>query len=382
MPSLPNVVHVLYSGVGGEAGVVFPLAKAGASQANQHAIFYGIEPLAQANIDTCHALGMQHYGVLKQPGLDLAAQAAITNQIVELQPSMVIVHTLSTLPAVLRAKRRVPGMRVVAVEHHPNVLKCKKRWLLGLLALYRADHTVYLTETYRREIAQKYGPLYRLRALRTHVIGNSLDLSAYPLSQPDPTKPFTVGMQGRMVEAKDFPTLLRALQLANQNNANPMHLALAGDGPLRPQIEALATELNITHQITFHGMLTAAELIQQMSTWSAYAHSTNGETMSISIMEAKACGLPMVVSDAPGVTNFFHHGENGLVAKKGDAQALATALVKLQSDPSLRTKLSANARHEAQLRYSSEQAWAAYASLGQLHASPELATIATAIPAH
>jgi glycosyltransferase involved in cell wall biosynthesis len=381
MPSLPNVVHILYSGVGGEAGVVFPLAKAGASQANQHAIFYGIEPLAQANIDTCRALGMQHYGVLKQPGLDMAAQAAITNRIVELQPSMVIVHTLSTLPAVLRAKCRVPGMQVVAVEHHPNVLKCKKRWLLGLLALYRADHTVYLTETYHQEIKRKYRLLYRLRARRTHVIGNSLDLSAYPLSQPDPLKPFTVGMQGRMVEAKDFPTLLRAVQLANQDNAKPMHLALAGDGPLRPQIESLATELNIAEHITFHGMLTAAELIQQMGTWSAYAHSTNGETMSISIMEAKACGLPMVVSDAPGVTNFFQHGENGLVVKKGDAQALATALLKLQNDPTLRAKLSANARREAHQRYSSDYAWAAYASLGQLHPSRHLESIPNPIQA-
>ena len=363
MASRPDIVHILYSGVGGEAGVVFPLAQAASAHSRQHAIFFGIEPAAQANIRQCEALDIRWHGVQKQQGIDRRAQQEVTRLLLQIRPAAVIVHTLGTLPACLQARRQLRNLKIIAVEHHSNALKNAKRWLLSLFALWRADRVVYLTENYRKQVASKLRWLFRARAKKTVVINNSLNLALYQRANPTGNHRFLFGMQGRMVDGKDFPTLLRALVPANENNPRPIHLELVGDGPLRPALEALAKSLRVEQHVTFCGMLSSQDLIARMQSWHAYAHASMGETMSIAIMEAKACGLPIIATSAPGVTEFFNHGHNGLVVPQGDFRQVADAVRELQRNDDLRRSLGQNARHEAESRYSSTQAWQAYADL-------------------
>lgn len=363
MASSPDIVHILYSGVGGEAGVVFPLAQAAAGSSRQHAIFFGIEPAAEANIRQCEALGIQWHGVQKQQGLDHAAQKEITRLLLQIRPVAVIVHTLGTLPACLKARKHLPNLKIIAVEHHSNTLKNSKRWLLSLFALWRADRVVYLTEKYRNQVAAKLRWLFAARAKRTTVISNSLNLSLYTVAIPPSDNPFVFGMQGRMVDGKDFPTLLRALASANDGNPHPLHLELVGDGPRRAELEALAKSLNVEKHVTFCGMLSSRDLISRMGQWNAYVHASMGETMSIAIMEAKACGLPIIATEAPGVSEFFQHGQNGLLVPQGDFKQVAQSLLKLQSSPDLRLSLGCRARAEAEACYASSHAWQSYFQL-------------------
>ncbi len=363
MSSQPNIVHVLYSGVGGEAGVFFPLARAGQVRSVQHGIFYGIEPMAEENRAQCVASQIPYHAVLKRPGVDYAAQRSIADYLVKVSADVVIVHALSTMLAVLQAQRHLPGLRIIAVEHHANTMKSLKRWAFSILALWRADAIVYLSENYRTQVQRKLSALFTLRRQRTHVIGNSLEIEHYPLAQPPADAPFTIGMQGRMVPGKDFALVLRALTAINAQSPLRLRLVFAGDGPLRPSLESLTDELGLRPQVTFLGMIPQPQLIAQMASWHAYAHATAGEVMSISIMEAKACGLPMVVTDAPGVTHFFQPGENGLVVPSNDVAAFAQALLRLATDPALCAHLRDNVRQEALTRYSSQAAWQAYASL-------------------
>lgn len=372
MASLPSIVHILYAGVGGEAGVVFPLASAAAAQSRQHAIFYGIEPVAEANIRRCEELNITWHGVRKSPGLDQRSQQEITRLLLEIKPVAVIVHTLGTLPACLKAKRKLPRLRIIAVEHHSNALKSTKRWLLSFIALWRADRVVYLTEAYRQEVADKLRSLFSLRSRRTIVIGNSLNLAHYQPATTRAQDRFVFGMQGRMVEGKDFAILLRALVTVSEQCPVPLHLELIGDGPLRLDLEALALELGIADRVTFCGMLSTSDLIARMRKWHAYVHASLGETMSIAIMEAKACGLAIIATEAPGVSGFFQNGHNGLVVPAGDAHALAQHLCELQRRPELRQCLGEAARLEAEDCYSSREAWQAYA---QLFVEPEISPL-------
>lgn len=363
MASPPDIVHILYSGVGGEAGVVFPLAQAAAGSSRQHAIFFGIEPAAEANIRQCQALGIQWHGVQKKQGLDHEAQREITRLLLKIRPVGVIVHTLGTLPACLKARKHLPNLKIIAVEHHSNTLKNAKRWLLSLFALWRADRVVYLTEKYREQVAAKLRWLFKARARRTVVISNSLNLDLYNVASPSCGNSFVFGMQGRMVDGKDFPTLLRALASANDHNPHPLHLELVGDGPRRAELEALAKSLNVGKHVTFFGMLSSQDLISRMEKWHAYVHASMGETMSIAIMEAKACGLPIIATEAPGVSEFFQHGQNGLLVPQGDAMGVARSLLKLQRNPDLRLSLGGSARAEAEDCYASSLAWQSYFQL-------------------
>ena len=96
--------------------------------------------------------------------------------------------------------------------------------------------------------------------------------------------------------------------------------------------------------VTFLGMVPHAELIRRMACWNAFALSSDGETMSMALMEAFACGLPCAASNAPGLRDFIRHGENGLLFKAGDPASIAAALRAIATNPALRTRLSQNAR--------------------------------------
>jgi glycosyltransferase involved in cell wall biosynthesis len=266
-------------------------------------------------------------------------------------------------------------LRIIAVEHHCNALKSARQWLLSAAILWRTDRVVYLTGTYRDEVKRKLGPLFRPR--NTGIIPNGLDLDACVPRNPANAE-FTAGMQGRMVDGKDFPTLLRAVALANAGGGPRIRLELAGDGPRRPELEALTDSLGIRSLVTFTGLLDHAALLQRVAGWHAYAHASMGETMSIAIMEAKACALPIVASDAPGISPFFKDGENGLLVPPGNAAAMAAALQRLASAPDLCARLGMAARREAEERYSAARAWKSYRQVLFPSAAETLTTPATA----
>lgn len=357
MAPLPKIVHIVYSGAGGQAGVCFPLAHAARHDSEHCIAFYGVEPVADGNVRRCNELGLTWRAWQKGRGLSLAAQREMAAWIVSLAPVAVIAHSPAVVYACRRARKQLQGLRIIAVEHHCNALKSLRQWILSAVILRRADRVVYLTKTYRDEVKRKLGPFFRPG--NTCVIPNGLDLTAYQPSRPAGAE-FTVGMQGRMVEGKDFPTLVRAVALANAMPGPRIRLELAGDGPMRQEIEAIIAYLGISSDVTLTGMLAHRDLAARLAGWHAYAHASMGETMSIALMEAKACGLPIVASDVNGIRPFFEHGVNGLLVPPADPAALAAALRTLSSDPELCARFSAAGRREAEERYSITRTWQAY----------------------
>ncbi|MEZ5300134.1 MAG: glycosyltransferase family 4 protein [Verrucomicrobiales bacterium] len=369
---MDKIAHLLYSGVGGQAGVVLSLAKAGPECAH-HAGFYGVEPAAPQNIAACEAQGIGWRAFRKKPGFDGSAQRAMAKWLAELQPAAAVVHTPAALIAARRARRRCPGMKIIAVEHHSNALKTRKQWALSAAAFWLADDVVYLTEAYRDEVKAKLGALFR--SAKASVIPNGLDLAAYPAAAGNPLA-FTIGMQGRMVDGKDFASLIRAFaSLKAQLPGWPLRLELAGDGPRRDGFETLANELGVDPDVTFLGMVPHAELIRRMACWNAFALSSDGETMSMALMEAFACGLPCAASNAPGLRDFIRHGENGLLFKAGDPASIAAALRAIATNPALRARLSQNARAEAAASFSASRMWAGYRSLIAARPQPAMVTL-------
>jgi len=79
------------------------------------------------------------------------------------------------------------------------------------------------------------------------------------------------------------------------------------------------------------------------------------EGLPKALLEAAACGLPIVSTDAVGCREVVRHGDNGLLAPVGDAQALADALRTLILDADLRTRMGKRSRARAEQEFSSER---------------------------
>ncbi|MGC2064316.1 MAG: glycosyltransferase [Thermodesulfovibrionales bacterium] len=129
---------------------------------------------------------------------------------------------------------------------------------------------------------------------------------------------------GNLIEIKGHGDLLSAFALEFRGNAN-VHLRIAGEGPLRNELGTLSKKLGIAGQVTFLGYLNRQEILEQMCACDAYVHSSHYETFGVTIIEALACGKP-VVSTACGGPEYIVNQQNGTLAPVMDIKAIADAM--------------------------------------------------------
>jgi glycosyltransferase involved in cell wall biosynthesis len=133
---------------------------------------------------------------------------------------------------------------------------------------------------------------------------------------------------GRFIEIKGFGDLLRAFaRLAPQTAGRPLHLVIAGDGPLREQILDLARELELADRFHWAGWIKDAAPYLAMT--DIFAVPSTHETLGNVILEAWSAGLPVVSTTTPGGLELIVDGENGLLTPCGDAEKLAETMTRL-----------------------------------------------------
>lgn len=146
---------------------------------------------------------------------------------------------------------------------------------------------------------------------------------------------FVIGMAVRLVPVKDIPTALRALALLDLPNA---HLAIAGDGPMRAELEQLRQDLNLIHRVHFLGFLTPVG--DFLAGLDIHVMSSISEGTGLSILEAGFHGVPNVGTNVSGIRQLITEDQTGLLFPAGDAQRLAEAWERLFHDVSLRKRLA------------------------------------------
>lgn len=162
-----------------------------------------------------------------------------------------------------------------------------------------------------------------------------------------PRSPHEVLFVGRLVAKKGVIHLLRAMAEARRS-VPQAELVVAGDGPLRAELEATAAALGVPAR--FLGVQTPEQVRTLMQRAAVLAGPSiadargNAEGLPITFLEAQACGLPLVVSTSGGTGEGVVHGETGFLFTPGDEAALAAHLRTVLGDPELRARLGAAAR--------------------------------------
>lgn len=159
----------------------------------------------------------------------------------------------------------------------------------------------------------------------------------------DPT-PLIVAC-GRLHPQKGYPYLLAAIAKVRQTL--PVHLWILGDGPLRANLEHQIQTLGLADCVRLLGFQTNP--YQYMAAADVFVLSSLYEGFGNVIVEAMACGAPVVATDCPhGPAEILEHGKNGLLALPADADALARQLLKLLQNPSLQEKFARRGLARAQ----------------------------------
>ena len=146
----------------------------------------------------------------------------------------------------------------------------------------------------------------------------------HPWFAPD-QPPVILGV-GRLEAQKDFPSLLRAFQQVRR--ARPARLMILGQGPDRPQLEALVQSLNLEDDVSFPGFVKNP--FPYIAKADVFALSSRWEGLPTVLIEAMAVGTPVVSTDCKsGPAEILDGGKYGTLVPVGDSEALAVALLKV-----------------------------------------------------
>jgi len=148
-------------------------------------------------------------------------------------------------------------------------------------------------------------------------------------------------MAARIVPAKGHDTALKALALLKDTRWT---LLLAGDheGDLGPQMQALAQTLDIADRVRFLGLREDVPALLKAS--DVLLAPSRREALSLTLLEASACSLPIVATRVGGIGEVVEDGASGFLVPPDDPAALAAALAPLLGDPALRARCGARAR--------------------------------------
>jgi glycosyltransferase involved in cell wall biosynthesis len=158
---------------------------------------------------------------------------------------------------------------------------------------------------------------------------------------------------GRCQPIKNQHCLIRAM-----SRVKDVHLAIVGDGVLLPELRALAESLQLSGRVHFLGR--RKEVISLLKGADIYVQASRWEGFGIAAVEAMAVGLPLAISNVPGLRDVV--AKAALTFESDDDAQLAVCIEKLKSDPALRATLAAAGRARA-LDFDLSKTTQAYAEL-------------------
>jgi glycosyltransferase involved in cell wall biosynthesis len=215
------------------------------------------------------------------------------------------------------------------------------RWIAP--RAYRSADVVFALAPYLADMARTHG------AKQVEVIPNGIDLT--DLGEI-PHQPATSNQQqlrlvtvGRLAIEKGVDHLIAACRLLTID----WTLTIAGSGPLEAQLRDDARDLP---RIRFLGSIPRTSLGALYREHDVFVTATLNEAFALTLLEALACGLPVIGTDIPALRAVIREGENGLLVPPADPHALAAAIERLATDDALRQQLAANAHDSVLPEYS------------------------------
>ena len=219
-----------------------------------------------------------------------------------------------------------------------------------------ADNIIAVSEGVKRDLALNSGiPEHDIKTIYNPVItkqfNNYLDAPVEHIWFKDPNTPVILGV-GRLLPEKDWPTLLKAFtQVRKYSSAK---LVIFGEGSQRKYLEQLTIDMNIREHIDLPGFTDNP--YAYMAKADVFALSSKYEGLGNVIIEALACGCPVVSTDCPsGPAEILVNGEYGRLVPVGDYQTMALAILKTLEEQPESEKLQYRAWH-----FSVEKAYRKY----------------------
>ncbi|HUF68845.1 MAG TPA: glycosyltransferase [Longimicrobiales bacterium] len=253
-------------------------------------------------------------------------------------------HFANRPTSVAMLASRISGIPFSFTAHATDIFKVKVDSKVLVRKMDAARFVVAISdynERYMRERAPSAGRIVR--------INNGIDLDRFsPNGRPDDSV-FRFVCVARLVEKKGLPLLIEACA-ALRDSGIAFECRLVGKGGLRSKLERMIRDLKLRDQVRMVGPKTQIEVRDEYRRAQAYVlpcvigSDGNREGLPVSLVEALACGLPVITTAITGIPEVVTNEHNGLLVPVGDSAALAEGMRRLATDPALYERLAMNAR--------------------------------------
>lgn len=261
-------------------------------------------------------------------------------------------NTLNCIALLARRRANTPTRLVVSERDNLSVFlggrqeQWRWRFLPPLIARTYpwADAIVAVSDGVADDLAGTVGlPRERITTIYNPVLTEEDSARSEQTGHPwfaEGAPPVVLGA-GRLEDQKDFPTLLRAF--ARVRRQCPARLIILGEGRRRAELESLAVRLQIAADVDLRGWVDNP--YDYMRQAAVFVLSSIHEGLPNVLLEALACGCPVVSTDCPsGPAEILAQGRYGALVPSGDDATLAEAIVATLAAPPERAALQARAR--------------------------------------
>lgn len=352
-----NIGIVCYPTHGGSGVVATELGSAlAAGGHNVHVISYAMPFRFQAyrhNL-TYHEVEVTAYPLFRYPPYDLALAGRIMDVVDQhgldlIHVHYAIPHAVSALLAREMLGKIGKNIRIVTTLHGTDITIIAQQKEFHRVTAYGIEHSDAVTSV-SAELRGRVLELLGDRKREIEVIPNFIDVERFqPGCCPEKRREIARPDEKVVIHVSNFRELKRAPEIieafAKVGQRPPARLVMVGDGPDVGACKDLAQRLRLREHVTFVGTYDAIwELLPQAD---MFVLASEYESFGLSALEAMACGVPTVTTNAGGLPEVVQEGVTGLLAPVGDVPALATAMRTLLGDDALRLKMGAAARERA-----------------------------------
>lgn len=286
------------------------------------------------------------------PSVGLAAWG-----LARVRPQVVNVHIITGQARYFLLLGRAMGARVVVSAHGSDLLHPADDCARHLPAILRAADAVTVVSEPLRDRAAALGGL---DPAQVTVIPNGIDTDFWTPAAPTERAPLVVAL-GRLERVKGFDVLLTAFAMLRERMPG-VRLCLIGDGSQASVLRAQAVALGVADAVDFPGLLGPQAVRDRLRAATVFALSSRSEGMPLALLEAMACGLPVVATAVGAVPQVVGGKGAGLVVPPENPAALAAALAAVLADGPRRARLADGALAVA-VTHSAAAAHAAYERL-------------------
>ena len=219
--------------------------------------------------------------------------------------------------------------------------------------VYRAADRVLVVSQEIKEIVQRR---FGLEDTKILVLKNGIVCDGDTSMPVELQKEFSISANklkliaaGRLVPLKNFDILVRAIAEVINQGQNDLLVLIAGEGEERVRLEQLIRDLGIESYVKLLGL--RHDVMGLMQACDLFVMPSRYEGLSLAMIEAMACGLPIIASDVRGLKDYITNEQNGLLFPAGDYKTLAERILQLANNRELRSKLSQGARESFEKEY-------------------------------